>query len=241
MIILEEASRLDYAVFSEVIVPLLGVRNTALIGISTPLEENNFYSQMLLQKKPNGDPLFNVVEITLLCDKCKAAGELTCPHNTEMPPWKTGQRQELVKQLMSNDKEMYKREQLGINSKNDTSAFNSGSVDRLCNNYVVGRDVIGGGEVFIAVDPAGGGASCMALASATFSTSDTLLARVFDSSTTKSSINCFIGWGVRVPEYLPSSNKLNLCFAAFIQRSVALRFAHFSNTKLSISGHAHMM
>ena len=38
MVILEEASRLDEAMFQEVIIPLLGVKDTTLIGISTPLE-----------------------------------------------------------------------------------------------------------------------------------------------------------------------------------------------------------
>lgn len=42
VIILEEASRLDEAVFTEVIVPLFGVKDTVVIGISTPLEANNF-------------------------------------------------------------------------------------------------------------------------------------------------------------------------------------------------------
>lgn len=38
IVILEEASRLDEAMFQEVIIPLLGVKDTTLIGISTPLE-----------------------------------------------------------------------------------------------------------------------------------------------------------------------------------------------------------
>ena len=39
MLILEEASRLDEAVFKETIAPLLGVEHTALLAISTPLGE----------------------------------------------------------------------------------------------------------------------------------------------------------------------------------------------------------
>ena len=77
----EEASRLDEAVFKEVVrvelviavhereyvlnsvidsqvLPLTGVANTSLIGISTPLDENNFYSVMLEMKNPDGTPLF---------------------------------------------------------------------------------------------------------------------------------------------------------------------------------------
>jgi len=93
VIVLEEASRLDQAVFQEVVVPLLGVRDTALIGISTPLDANNFYSELVESKKPDGDPLFNVVTIRLLCDACEKAGKTECPHNTDIPPWKSSERQ----------------------------------------------------------------------------------------------------------------------------------------------------
>jgi len=43
VLILEEASRLDEAVFKEVILPLLGVQDTVLLAISTPMDEHNFY------------------------------------------------------------------------------------------------------------------------------------------------------------------------------------------------------
>ena len=78
VIVMEEASRLDTAVFYEVVVPLLGVSNTAILGISTPLVsfylflilrqqqnndvyfkgEDNYYSQMTLLKDENKRPLF---------------------------------------------------------------------------------------------------------------------------------------------------------------------------------------
>ena len=45
IIILEEASRLDEAVFTEVVVPLFGVRDTVVLAISTPLDGDNYYSQ----------------------------------------------------------------------------------------------------------------------------------------------------------------------------------------------------
>eukprot|EP00854_Cymbomonas_tetramitiformis_P032397 gene32397-41079_t len=72
VIILEEASRLDENVFTEVIVPLLNVRDTALLAISTPLDENNFYSTLLAMKEPNSDrPMFNTLEIKLICSDCE--------------------------------------------------------------------------------------------------------------------------------------------------------------------------
>ena len=64
-----------------------------VLGISTPLEANNFYSQLLQAKKPDGRPLFNVLEVTTLCEECIKAGKLQCPHKTELPSWKTSERQ----------------------------------------------------------------------------------------------------------------------------------------------------
>lgn len=91
IVILEEASRLDRAVFTEVVVPLLGVKDTAVLAISTPLDENNFYSQMLEMTHNDGvTPLFNVISVSLICDECKQKelkGQLTCPHRqNEIPP-----------------------------------------------------------------------------------------------------------------------------------------------------------
>jgi hypothetical protein len=100
IVILEEASRLDPEVFSEVIVPLLGVKDTTLIGISTPLDSTNFYSQLLESKKPSGDPIFKTLTIRTVCPTCQSLGETECLHAAQLPAWKTGARAELVKSLM---------------------------------------------------------------------------------------------------------------------------------------------
>ena len=93
--------------FKEVILPLCAVQDTVLLGISTPLDESNFYSVMLDMKRPDGTPLFNVVTITLLCDDCSKAGLLQCPHKAELPAWKSGKRQELIASLMAGDRNLY--------------------------------------------------------------------------------------------------------------------------------------
>jgi hypothetical protein len=113
-------------------VPLFGVKDTVVIGISTPLEANNFYSQMLEAKKPDGSPLFKTLEITTLCDACVAAGALECPHKTELPSWKTSERQDLVKQLMTvRSSDMFRREACGIVTKNNRNAFNLSNLERM--------------------------------------------------------------------------------------------------------------
>jgi len=61
--VLEEASRMDEAVFNEVVLPLLGVNNTSVIAISTPMEDSNYFSQLLRMVKPNGSHMFKTIHI----------------------------------------------------------------------------------------------------------------------------------------------------------------------------------
>ena len=154
---------------TEVVIPLLGVRDTTLIGISTPLEASNFYSQLLLAKKPNGKSLFKSLSVQLVCEACRAKGEMTCGHMVSLPSWKTAQRSELVQTLMSNHKEMFLREQQGVITNSDQSAFDHARVDFLCNsaNYVnVETRTVGNGRLYVVVDPCGGGASSIAIMAA---------------------------------------------------------------------------
>lgn len=161
IIILEEASRLDEAVFSEVCLPLLGVSNTSLIAISTPLEENNFFSQLLLARKPNGAPLFKNITIELICAACREAKLMECPHMAnKLPLWKSAARGELVKTLMENNKDMWLREQAGVITTRDTAAFDRASVDRgFANRFPILALVPQDNMLYVSIDPSGGGFS----------------------------------------------------------------------------------
>ena len=162
-IILEEASRLDEEVFTEVCIPLLGVSNTSLIAISTPMESENFFSQLLLAKKPNGMPLFKNLQIQLICEACRAEKKSECSHMANnLPSWKSAARGELVKELMKNNMAMWEREQAGIITTSDTSAFDRKQVDALFTDAFAFQDpavVVQDARLYIAIDPSGGGFS----------------------------------------------------------------------------------
>ena len=170
VLILEEASRLDEAVFKEVVLPLLAVQDTVMLAISTPMDENNFYSVMLEMKKPNGELLFNVLQITLLCDACQKEGKIECPHKNELPAWKSGERQEMIASLMANDRNLYIQENLGIVVKRDASAFEKIAVDRFADpaGFFTVALAPSPPVVYVCIDPAGGGPSCMALVACFF-------------------------------------------------------------------------
>jgi hypothetical protein len=69
-----------------VVVPLLGVKDTALLGISTPSDEFNYYAEL---KDAHGERLFHDISLGMVCAACKASGA-ACNHlNAAMAPaWK---------------------------------------------------------------------------------------------------------------------------------------------------------
>ncbi len=76
---------MDQSVFQAVVVPLLGVRHTALLAISTPDDEFNFYSELFELKNDRGGELFKTIRIGLACEACQANG-LRCEHlNHRLP------------------------------------------------------------------------------------------------------------------------------------------------------------
>ena len=180
---MEEASRLDEAVFKEVILPLTAVNDTVLLGISTPLDENNFYSVMLDMRKPDGTKMFNVLEITLLCADCQAAGRVECPHKADLPAWKSGERQAQIALLMQNDRNLYIQENLGIVVRKDNAAFDKASITRFEQARVCIGDSNEVRYVYVAIDPCGGGPSEMALAAGFVTGSGTLVVAGSESRT----------------------------------------------------------
>ena len=96
---MEEAAFMDTKVFYEVIVPLLEVEHTSLICISTPQDDQNFYSEMFSMCTPDGQPLFHTLEVSLVCEDCKKTDHPErCPHMAdEIPPWKSIGKFDMVK------------------------------------------------------------------------------------------------------------------------------------------------
>ena len=77
----------------------------ALVGISTPLDKNNYYSGHVNLVGDTGTKVFDVFEAKNACDKCIAELEdpSQCPHVTlERPAWKSKEKQKIVKALYKN-------------------------------------------------------------------------------------------------------------------------------------------
>ena len=88
--------------WTEVVIPLIEVKNTALIAISTPLDSSNFYSTLISMKDESGNKVFEVYEGRAACAKCVETLEdpSKCPHvQLERPAWKSKEKQKVVKAL----------------------------------------------------------------------------------------------------------------------------------------------
>jgi hypothetical protein len=81
VLILEEAAYIDQDIFKYNVVPLMQLKYTGVIGISSPSDESNYASTLSEAQLPNGEKIFLTHMAGLACTKCKAnpTGK-PCPH-----------------------------------------------------------------------------------------------------------------------------------------------------------------
>lgn len=104
VIILEEAAHMNPDVFFQVVVPLLTVRHTAVLAISTPDDEFNYYTELL------ECGLFHTIKVGLICDPCMAKG-IPCNHmKKKLPSWKSAENHDKVLKIMKTQKTLAMRE-----------------------------------------------------------------------------------------------------------------------------------
>ena len=166
LILLEEAAFMPIKMFHEVIVPLLELETTALICISTPQDSNNFYSMMFEMVDAAGDKLFNQIQISMVCEDCKlSAHPEKCTHMKHLlPKWKSGGKQDMVRQIYGDNTEDMLRESMGVTTNDSNSLFQDDWLD-LFTKRAPYTSPSTPRVIFIACDPNGGGSSQMAIVS----------------------------------------------------------------------------
>ena len=166
LILLEEAAFMPIKMFHEVIVPLLELETTALICISTPQDSSNFYSMMFEMVDQAGEKLFNQIQISMVCDDCKLGPHPEqCTHMKHLlPKWKSGGKQDMVRQIYGDNTEDMLRESMGVTTNDSCALFQDEWIKLFSSRspYTF-RNVPS--FVFVACDPNGGGSSQMAIVS----------------------------------------------------------------------------
>ena len=168
LIILEEAAFISSEVWTEVVIPLIEVKNTALVAISTPLDSSNFYSVLVNMKDENENRVFEVLEARAACQACIETLEdpSKCPHvQLERPTWKSKEKQKVVKALYAGNEQTMLRESLGVVTEGSNGIFIRKQVNRL---FETSRSSmpLDTEHIYVAIDPSGGGPSHFAICSA---------------------------------------------------------------------------
>ncbi|KAL6965847.1 hypothetical protein U1Q18_051583 [Sarracenia purpurea var. burkii] len=82
VIVVDELAYVSPEFLLETVFPVLEVANCALLGISTPLDEFNFFSKLLALRDENGEPFFHVIRLGSVCDACKKLPQEKCSRAT---------------------------------------------------------------------------------------------------------------------------------------------------------------
>jgi hypothetical protein len=122
---MEEAAHMDPKVFKTVVVPLFGVVNTAVLAISSPDDDQNYYSELAELKDADGGTFFQVIQIGLACQSCIDAGKAAkCKHKLNtLPPWKSAELQDRVERILANDEGLIARETKGLMASDNAPQY----------------------------------------------------------------------------------------------------------------------
>jgi hypothetical protein len=147
---------MDKAVFQVVCVPLLGIKHTAMLAISTPDNQFNFYSELFELKNDLGEYFFKLISIGLACKECLENG-LVCNHRLDkLPHWKSFERQALIDAILSTNASLADTETRGVMKTSQMNLFDKEWIQKLGERPLYQWDY-SPSVLWMAIDPAGGG------------------------------------------------------------------------------------
>lgn len=152
--------------------PLVELDKAAVIGISSPLGTDNFFSQLLNTRTKRGKRMFTVYYARGACQACidTLDNPAECEHvSLPQPPWKSDKQREVARAFYMGDIATYARESLGVITDQGANVFNRKSVNRLLERARVPVPVDEDDEniVYVSIDPCGDGASQFGVVSMT--------------------------------------------------------------------------
>lgn len=145
------------AVFKEVVIPLLGVKDTATLAISTPDDEFNHYTK-LIELQIKGKKVFKVIRVGLSCSRCLRRSIICIHRRSKLPAWKDVTRQEMIEAMYGGseaDKRLMLRETHGVTVSADIYIFRMYMHAFKSLKPYIYKDKIQ--VVHVAIDPASGG------------------------------------------------------------------------------------
>ncbi len=153
VIILEEFAFMNKHCWFEVVVPLIALRETATIAITTlsPAPDNHVAD--LIARK-----VFKVWTVKLVCEACERAGVTDrCDHLAHLAPqWQSEGRRDVVRDIYGDaQRDKYSREMQGIVQQRPSNCFSAESIAKVFDGkrYILERDER---YLFVIIDPSPG-------------------------------------------------------------------------------------
>lgn len=146
------------------------MKNTAMVCLSSPEDEENQYSRMVNLTDKQGNSIFEVIHARQICDACMKLPHdkaIKCPHVKNNAHWINHRRAKKFSQLYE-DPALAMREFGGAIVSSTMSAFRKDEITRMFEAERV-RTTSAPSAIFIAVDNCGGGSNHMAICSGYFS------------------------------------------------------------------------
>jgi hypothetical protein len=112
--------------------PLLGNKNTAFAGITTPLGKDTMRTALEEMRDKKGNPIFISKNIGFVCERCLKNNKYDCPHMDMATPWKDEEKlNDHLPAMMGGDVATINRELKGIATDAVSIYFESEWVRRL--------------------------------------------------------------------------------------------------------------
>jgi hypothetical protein len=136
-----------------VIFPIIPVRSTAFLAVTTFGESpDNFATEMLRKKR------FPSLEISLLCQTCYEKGHMdVCKHRAHYSPhWIDKAQQKIMRDALGPERQAkYLREMVGMIINNDSQCFQTKEVEKIFTSARIKlKHPVE--YLFVAIDPSGG-------------------------------------------------------------------------------------
>lgn len=179
--IVDEAAHASEELIFKTIIPILSMKKTALMCLSSPGDEENHYSKMLTLKKED-DPtvnFFRVLECAKICKACRKlerVRQIACNHIRSSEHWLSDRKIRELRPLYKLRPEDAIREFGGLVISNNLPAFRKEEIARMF--AAAPYDTLAPPPfVFTCCDPSGGGPSMLSVVSGYYTGVDTVVVK----------------------------------------------------------------
>jgi uncharacterized C2H2 Zn-finger protein len=146
------------------------MKNTALLCLSSPEGESNYYSGLMQLKKKNGDPFFHTLDCFQICPRCLKLDRvkaIQCTHVKSSAHWLSSKKIRELKELYKASPEDAIREFGGVVVSDYKPALRKEEVAK-CFKAPRIRTEVPPAILFTMCDPNGGGPSHMSIVTGYF-------------------------------------------------------------------------